>query len=68
MSRKTTKIAFNPDTMTVSDLKSCAETLSRILQDFDRCCKNEGYYVWDNLGSESFALSVLQVREAYELD
>ena len=68
MPRKTTNIAFNPDTMTVSDLKRCAKTLSAILQEFDRHCNEETNYDWDSEGAEAIALTVLKIRKEYEVD
>ena len=68
MAIKPTKIEWNPDTMTVSDLKRCAKTLGAILQEFDRHCNEETNYDWDSEGAEAVALTVLQIRKMFEVD
>lgn len=55
MTRKHIDITFNKDSMTVSDLKTCAGALQQILRDFDTF----------NDEPEEFALRVLQLRRAY---
>ena len=59
------KIEFNPDTMTVSDLKKCAQTLSGILRDFDGVLME--HRDWGPEQAEDFALRVLQVRDGFTI-
>jgi len=51
-------IAFNPDTMTVRDLKACATTLRTLLQDFERHGDDP----------EEFRLRFLQITDAYTVE
>jgi len=51
-------IAFNPDTMTVRDLKACATTLRGLLQDFDRHYDDP----------EEFWSRFLQITDAYTVE
>ena len=55
MPRERIHLKFNPDTMTVSDLKAAVGTLNSILQDFDAFSDMP----------EEFTNRVLQVRDAY---
>lgn len=52
-----TQLAFNPDTMTVSDLKKCANTLRSLIQAHDQDPDN-----WEELGRQ-----VAQYADAYEV-
>lgn len=63
MPREKTHIAFNPDTMTVSELKYCASALASILDDFDRFLME--HPDWGPEQAVEFAQRVLQVREHY---
>lgn len=53
-----THLKFNPDCMTVSDLKKCADTLRGLLKDYDRNKEN-----WEEAGR-----SVAQFRNAFVID
>lgn len=53
-----THLKFNPDCMTVSDLKKCADTLRGLLIDYDRNKEN-----WEEAGR-----SVAQFRNAFVID
>lgn len=61
---KKVKIEFNPDTMTVSDLKACASTLRTILQRYELLYdqKLPGDDILSDLG-----LTVLQYVDSYEV-
>jgi len=56
--RQPIHIAFNPDTMTVSDLKACATTLRTLLQDFERHGDDP----------EEFHSRFLQIVHAYKVE
>lgn len=69
MARKKTLLAFNPDTMTVRDVKTAVSCLRGIFQDFDRC---QAVMEDESAGPEKEAeaaynlwLAILQVRGAY---
>jgi hypothetical protein len=72
--RNPIELAFNPDTMTVRDMKAAVQCLRGILMDFDRMAESEytdphsGDRVWTNDATYDFALRVLQVRRSYEVE
>jgi len=41
MAREKIKLAFNPDTMTVSDLKACAKTMRSLMQKYDQLVEED---------------------------
>jgi hypothetical protein len=66
-----TKLMFNPDCMTVKDLKKAAETLRGILQDYDRFASDDPKEATPADGArhwESVGCAVAQVRNAFDLD
>ena len=52
------RIAFNPDTMTVSDLKSCATALRGIMEDYERFGDDP----------QELALRIAQIADRYVVD
>jgi len=60
--KELTNIQFNPDSMTVSDMKKCVKALEGILDQFDIQLDGTD---WSPEQAEEFALRVLQVREYY---
>lgn len=65
MARKKVQLAFNPDTMTVSDLKSCANTLRSIMQKYNQL---EESRVNDETFVEELYFTVLQYVDSYEVE
>lgn len=70
--REPTELAFNPDVMTVRDVKAAVTTLKGIFRDFDRC---QAVMEDEEAGPEEEAkaayelwLAILQVRSAYKID
>lgn len=56
--KKTIVLAFNPDTMTVSDLKAAAKTLRSLMFDYTTFKDNP----------EEFTLRFAQIADFYEPD
>ena len=65
MARKKVQLAFNPDTMTVSDLKSCANTLRSIMQKYNQLEKSR---VSEETFIEELYFTVLQYVDSYEVE
>lgn len=62
--KQKTKLPFNPDTMTVSDLKNCAHTLRSLLERYEQLA-NSGMN--DTEFAEELYCHVLQIDDAYEV-
>lgn len=65
-----TKIKFNPDTMTVSDLKNCAQTLRDLLHAYDRGLCATPPTADDATFAKMYehvALRVAQVRDSFDI-
>ena len=60
---KKTQLPFNPDCMTVSDIKQAAGTLRSIFQDIEQVLDGEAIPE----RYEEFFVRVLQSRDAYDI-
>jgi gas vesicle protein len=69
-----TKLAFNPDTMTVKDVKNAAQTLRDLLKLYDGQMKyvqdakdeREQTQAWEDL-SERIVSRVMNFRDAFDI-
>lgn len=62
--RQKTKLPFNPDTMTVSDLKNCAHTLRSLLERYEQLATSE---VNGTTMAEELYTQIMQIDDAYEV-
>jgi hypothetical protein len=65
MARNQIHLAFNPDTMTVSDLKAAAGTLRNLLQRLEMMQQSTDD---ENVIAEDCYLQMLQIADRYDTD
>jgi len=62
--KQKTQIPFNPDTMTVSDLKKCAHTVRSLMEKYEQLHQAG---LSDTTFVEELYCHVLQITDAYEV-